>query len=180
MTTKLNDLTENVLFEIYDFLTNQEKWQMFMSSKLIKEELHRHHILHLNKHYSHQYHDDSSFRDIVQRSYEEKQLGLSLYGDINPDLSQIARIHTLTITYCSELIDVSVLSTVYSLTFILCRITNISALSKVHTLRFYHCSGVSDISALRALSDVQKLTIYRCANIPNICRQFGCLVNSID
>lgn len=83
-------------------------------------------------------------------------------------------IHSVHISNCSELRDVSVFGDVYHLALFNCNnFTNISGLRKVHHLLLYKCNGVTDMSSL---SNVKYLQIYGCQrinrhhmpNIPNV------------
>ena len=61
----------------------------------------------------------------------------------------MANIHTLDLSFCQGVTDVSMLGTVHTLNLWNCRgVTDVSMLGSVHTLDIWNCPGVADVSML--------------------------------
>ena len=65
------------------------------------------------------------------------------------ELEVLGTAHTLNLSHCSAVSDVSGLGGVHTLNLAWCSaITNVSGLGGVHTLNISYCHGITDVSAL--------------------------------
>ena len=61
----------------------------------------------------------------------------------------LGNLHTLNISFCNKITDVSMLGNLHTLDISQCdKITDVSMLSKLHTLYMYGCN-ITDITILR-------------------------------
>lgn len=75
-------------------------------------------------------------------------------------------IHTLRLSNCQGITDVSALGYVHTLYLSDCHgITDVSALGNVHTLDLSGCQGITDVSAL---GNVHTLYLYSCERITDV------------
>jgi hypothetical protein len=66
------------------------------------------------------------------------------------DVSSFSHVHTLMLSDCPNVVDVSQLGKIRHLCLSSCSgITDVSALGKVYDLHLYHCNGILDISCLK-------------------------------
>ena len=62
---------------------------------------------------------------------------------------KLQNVHTLNLSYCTGITDVSALGKVENLNLSFCyRITDVSALGKVKNLHLLYCTSITDVSAL--------------------------------
>jgi hypothetical protein len=91
-------------------------------------------------------------------------LNLSYCGRLT-DVSALGHVHALNLSYCGQLTDVSALGCVHTLNLSYCgRLTDVSALGHVHTLYLSGCHQLTDVSAL---SHVHNLYLSGCGQFRN-------------
>lgn len=79
------------------------------------------------------------------------------------DVSMLGHIHTLNLAGCYCVTDVSMLGNVHTLNLTSCyRLSDVSMLGGVHTLDLTDCTAITDISAL---DSVHTLTLTGCKNV---------------
>ena len=98
----------------------------------------------LNDDYSFMYYDDISFRNrVLSKIYNPyKQLRLDLNWCNMSDVSTLGNVHTLNLSLCYNIKDVSALGHVYNLDLSWCNIEDVSALGKVYNLKLSMCSNI--------------------------------------
>jgi hypothetical protein len=143
--TKIYIPTE-VGFNIIDYLSVREMMEFIDEFKL--EELKRE-LLYLNKRESSDYYfgryEYNPYKSIIHT------LNLSCCKGIT-DVSALGAVHTLNLGYCRNITDVSALGAVHDLNLRFCdNITDVSSLGSVHTLNLSWCTGITDVSSLGAV-----------------------------
>jgi hypothetical protein len=106
-------------------------------------------------------------------SWDSSALGIPTLKLIHPnkgtyesDVSTLGQVHSLNLSYCSDISDVSTLGHVHTLNLRGCRnISDVSALGHVHTLNLRGCHNISDVSAL---GHVHTLNLRGCRNISDV------------
>jgi hypothetical protein len=133
----LNDMTENVLSMIFSFSDYEDRLNMFLLSKHIKEEL---------KGYR-------NWKMVLENVHT-----VVLKDCRITDVSAFRCVHTLTLQSCPNVFDISALKNVHTLLLIDCpNITDVSALKTVHSLTLKNCFHVYDISSV--LQDIAHLKV---------------------
>lgn len=148
----LSDFTENILCEIWNYLTFEEKWQFVMSNQLIYKEMDSHHcqIYQLNEDISWFYYRDSAFRANVNAQIRKDKLTVVLRErNFLTDVSCLDGLYGVELKKCPQITDVSALGSVQRVTLDCCRgIRDVSPLHNVDSLHIYDCFNVTDVSAL--------------------------------
>lgn len=81
------------------------------------------------------------------------------------DVSMLGHIHTLILSGCEKISDVSALGNVHTLDLTCCRIRDVSMLGRNHTLILAGCSGIKDVSTL---GGVHTLDLTGCDQIKDV------------
>ncbi len=79
--------------------------------------------------------------------------------------ASLGNVHTLNLSYCINIKDVSMLSRVHTLNLTCCVISDVSALGNVYNLNLSHCRNITDVSTL---GNVHNLNVEGCYNITNL------------
>jgi hypothetical protein len=105
--------------------------------------------------------------DTIEQSYHSQYDVHINNKDISEEqLETLGSVHTLTLYYCPDLVDVSALGGVHTLTLYGCHcVVDVSALGGVHTLSLNYCQGVVDVSAL---GSVHTLSLYDCYGVVDV------------
>ena len=111
----------------------------------------------LNRVYSNKYYTGIRFRNkVLQRITDiRKQLHINLYKRFTNVSNILKNVHTLNLSGCYGLTDVSALGNVHTLNLSYCTgITDVSALGNVHTLDLSVCYKVTHVSMLGSVHDL--------------------------
>jgi hypothetical protein len=105
------------------------------------------------------------YHDILYTPIEVHTLDLSYCTGVR-NVSNLRKVHTLLLQHCSEVEDVSPLKNVHNLSLINCKkVTNVSSLEGVHTLDLSYCTGINDVSSL---GKVHNLSLHGCTNVTDV------------
>src|SRR5690606_31219265 len=118
---------------------------------------------------SHYNQNDAEFahaRNFMPRNLANvHELHVVNYRDL-VDVSVLSTLHTLTLDGCWRVADVSALRSVHTLTLIDCRnVTDVSALGSVHTLPLPYCRGITHVSAL---GSAHTLKLSQCRGVTDV------------
>jgi len=168
------DLHPQIYLIFMDYASRLNKLELSKFYESYKE-LEKYKYLVLDKADSMKYVYDIHFRNEIQSQIEfpKKQLSLNCFDTNikNEDLIHL-NVHTLNLSYCKNITDVSLLKNVTNLNLTCCKgITDVSALGGVHTLNLSECDGVTDVSAL---GSVHTLNLSYCYNVTDVSNLFNC------
>jgi len=177
ISTYLSNYEQNNLFNSNSILRKDGtffkkiKLNIYGSLEFLRNEEFRKKILSRCKKFEEQiylnvYNTNITNEDLkILKSIKVHTLDLS-YCDNVSDVSNLGGVHTLNLRHCDNISDVSALGGVHTLNLSGCRnVSDVSALGGVHSLNLYNCQNVTDVSAL---GGVYALNLGRCFNITNI------------
>ena len=122
----------------------------------------------LTREYSKKFKTEAEFRErllaCVEKPRKQIALNLRLCPDIT-DVNNLEGVHTLDLSCCFNLLEISKLTDIQVLALSLNNITDVSALGGVHKLNLGGCPNIMDVSAL---GGVHTLNLCRCRNITDV------------
>lgn len=167
-------LPRDMFYIIHEFLGIELNKLIVCSSELFRLIGSEFYYWHLNKEVSHNlfaemrlgiHIDKEKFYRRILNPRKQLHMQLSsLYNITNGDI--LKEVHSLDLSGCPNLYDVSSLGNAYYLNLSNCRrLSDVSSLGAIHTLILSGCNGVSDVSML---GTVHSLDLSHCQNVIDV------------
>lgn len=167
----METLNTDVLGIICEYLHDGEHKQLLIVNSQIYQDVRPHLFVSFNRELSCEYSFMGHFYHVVNSKVPQCKLKLdyswtSWAMAMQFHLSKLSQVHTLNLSHCDWVTDVSMLGNIVDLNLTEClNVSNVSALGKVKKLNLTGCRKVMDVSAL---GEVDDLNLTNCVHMTDV------------